>query len=268
MTPDIISRRPCLHRKEQRSKAPMQTTSLKLTKWRYRHSSRILGSLDCPRDIVQTSDLCARARRSQTSALQAGGSRPALGPIGHRVTATGRNPHATPRAVRWGRSDIRTASMRIIPTTVLSQTSKLGQQSDGAKTIACHSPCYFRATRGHGLRQATVSLILSVRQFDPEMKGMPMCATGRRCASAHLLRPAGDRKRKVGGLLATAKVTRLATAGRKASGLRCDARPSLIAHEALPKSNPGNRCPSRQSRRGAAKSKPHQPEIPNNQNGA
>jgi hypothetical protein len=38
------------------------------------------------------------------------------------------------------------------------------------------------------------------------MKSMPMCATGSRCANAHLLRPASDQDRKVGQLLATAKV--------------------------------------------------------------
>jgi hypothetical protein len=118
MTPDTISRRPCLHRKEHRSKAPMQTTSPKVTKWRYTHSSQILGSLDCPRDIVQTSDLCARARRSQTSALQA--RRKAVPPSHQSDTARplpAGSPHATPRALRLERSDTRTAAMRIISVT-------------------------------------------------------------------------------------------------------------------------------------------------------
>jgi hypothetical protein len=57
-----------------------------------------------------------------------------------------------------------------------------------------------------------------------------MCATGRRCAIAHLLRPAGGRKRKAARHVAIAKVARLATADRFAPSLRCDAQPSLIAY--------------------------------------
>jgi hypothetical protein len=54
-----------------------------------------------------------------------------------------------------------------------------------------------------------------------------MCATGSRCANAHLPRPAGDRKREARDSLATAKVAVLASADRFASGspLRlCDHR--------------------------------------------
>jgi hypothetical protein len=87
----------------------------------------------------------------------------------------------------------------------------------------------------HALRQVSVSLIFDVRHSNHNMKQVTrMCATGSRCASAHLLRPAGDQKREVPGLLAGAKVERLASAvrfaplSRPASG--CDAQPSLIAY--------------------------------------
>jgi hypothetical protein len=58
-----------------------------------------------------------------------------------------------------------------------------------------------------------------------------MCATGSRCANAHLLRPAGDENARRLGLFTTAKVARLATADRFAPSLRCDAQPSLIAYQ-------------------------------------
>lgn len=64
----------------------------------------------------------------------------------------------------------------------------------------------------HALRQVSVSLILGVRQTDPFMKSTPTYTTGRRCAIAHLLRPAGDQKRKELGLIAGAKVAVLAPA--------------------------------------------------------
>ena len=61
------------------------------------------------------------------------------------------------------------------------------------------------------LRHLPPWLILVVRQFDPNMKSSPTCATGSRCAIAHLPRPADDRRRKVGGRLAAAKVAVLAS---------------------------------------------------------
>jgi hypothetical protein len=43
------------------------------------------------------------------------------------------------------------------------------------------------------------------------MKSTPTYTKGRRRAEAHLLRPADDKSRKLGGLLAVAKVTMLAS---------------------------------------------------------
>ena len=110
----------------------------------------------------------------------------------------------------------------------------------------------------------------NVRQFDPNMKSMPTCATGSRCANAHLLRPADDQNARRSGLFITATVAlrSYGQAQMRQPALRCATRPSLIAHEALSKSNPGKRRPTRQSPRGAAEFEPHQPEKPNNQNGA
>ncbi len=119
-----------------------------------------------------------------------------------------------------------------------------------------------RSLLAQGSRHLPPWLIFDVRQIDPFMKSTPTYTTGRRCAIAQLLRPAGDRNQKAGGLLATAKVAlrSYGQAQMRQPASRCATRPSLIAHGALSESNPGERRLARQSRRGTVISEPHQPE--------
>ena len=100
-----------------------------------------------------------------------------------------------------------------------------------------------RSLLAQGSRHLPPWLIFDVRHSNHNMRQVTsMCATGSRCASAHLLRPAGDKKRKDRGLLTGAKVERLASAVRFASLSRpasgCDAQPSLIAYRRYIESPP------------------------------